>query len=150
MCFYCSCGTVEPSELLTKVLAACKEGDKEKIEGLICGAIKHVRNNRFKPDQTVVLTLFYLTKTQPTFFVSDLISEVLHLFSSTFFQADLWLILASNCHLNFMLYTIWINLIVEYFLPGACFGSLVACIVLSILINTIIFFTIPLLFFDWL
>ncbi|KAL8588068.1 hypothetical protein ACOMHN_012106 [Nucella lapillus] len=66
---------VDPSELVSKALAASQEGDEEKIEGLICGAVRHLRNNRSKPDPIVYLSLMYLAKTQPSFFVSDIIVE---------------------------------------------------------------------------
>ena len=67
---------VDPPELLSKVLAASKEGDEERIEGLLCGAVKHLRNNRSKPDHTIYLSLMYLAKTQPSLFLSDLATEV--------------------------------------------------------------------------
>ena len=68
--------TVEPSELVSKVLAASKEGDEEKIEGLLCGAVKQLRNNRSKPDPTTYLSVMYLAKTQPSFFLSEMATEV--------------------------------------------------------------------------
>ncbi|XP_076458972.1 integrator complex subunit 1-like isoform X2 [Babylonia areolata] len=66
---------VDPSELVSKALAASKEGDEEKVEGLICGAVKHLRNNRSKPDPIVYMSLMYLAKTQPSFFLSDIVTE---------------------------------------------------------------------------
>lgn len=66
---------VEPQELLSKVLIASKEGDEERMEGLLCGAVKHLRNNRSKPDQTIYLTLMYLAKTKSSLFLSDLSTE---------------------------------------------------------------------------
>ncbi|KAK7113352.1 integrator complex subunit 1-like isoform X2 [Littorina saxatilis] len=66
---------VEPSELLSKVQLAAKDGDEETIEGLLCGAVKHLRNNRSKPDHTIFLSLMYLAKAQPSFFLSDMATE---------------------------------------------------------------------------
>ncbi|KAK7506750.1 hypothetical protein BaRGS_00002225 [Batillaria attramentaria] len=62
---------VEPAELLTKVLDATEEGDEDKTEGLLCGAVKQLRSNRSKPDPTAFLTLMYIAKTSPTSFHSE-------------------------------------------------------------------------------
>ncbi|XP_025095936.1 integrator complex subunit 1-like isoform X2 [Pomacea canaliculata] len=66
---------VEPSDILRKVLDAEEDGDDDKVEGLLCGAVKHLRANRSKPDQTVFLTLMYLAKTRPTVLQSETVIE---------------------------------------------------------------------------
>lgn len=67
---------MEPSDILRKVLDAEEDGDDDKVEGLLCGAVKHLRANRSKPDQTVFLTLMYLAKTRPTVLQSETVIEV--------------------------------------------------------------------------
>ena len=62
--------------MLDIILAAEESGDDEKIEGVLCGAVKALHNSRVKPDHVVFLTVMYLAKTHPTLFCSELVIEV--------------------------------------------------------------------------
>ncbi|CAL1532926.1 unnamed protein product [Lymnaea stagnalis] len=67
--------TVEPAELLPAVLAAEDDMNEERAEGLICGAVKHLRRDRSKPDQIIFLSLMYLSKSRPSLFCTELVIE---------------------------------------------------------------------------
>ena len=58
------------------ILAAEEAMNDERSEALICGAVKHLRSNRSKPDQIVSLTLMYLAKSKPALFCTEIIIEV--------------------------------------------------------------------------
>ncbi|BFZ03172.1 hypothetical protein BsWGS_06208 [Bradybaena similaris] len=66
--------TVEPTELLPAILAAEDDIDDERAEALLCGAVKHLRTNRSKPDQIIYLTLMHLSKSKPSLFCSDIVT----------------------------------------------------------------------------
>ena len=42
---------VDPADLLDSIILAEDNEDKERVESLLCGAVKMLRNNRTKPDQ---------------------------------------------------------------------------------------------------
>ena len=42
---------IDPGDLVDAVAQAEDNEDKERIEALLCGAVKLLRNNRAKPDQ---------------------------------------------------------------------------------------------------
>jgi len=67
---------VEATEFLPTILAAEETMNDEQAEALICGAVKHLRSNRAKPDQIVCLTLLYLSKSKPALFCTEVIIEV--------------------------------------------------------------------------
>ena len=56
---------VESDQFLGRVMAADEQDDKEAIESYLCGAVKSLRSQRAKPDQTLYLSLLYLVKTHP-------------------------------------------------------------------------------------
>lgn len=67
---------MEPDEFLSAVLEAEDNNDDELIENLLCGAVKHLKNNRAKPESAIYLGLMYLAKTRPSFLHSDVVVEV--------------------------------------------------------------------------
>ena len=58
------------------MLEAEENSNYDKLEGLLCGAVKHLRGNRSKPDQIVYLSLMYLAKYKPAVFNSAIVIEV--------------------------------------------------------------------------
>jgi hypothetical protein len=42
---------IDPADFLESIILAEQSEDKERIESLLCGAVKMLRNNRVKPDQ---------------------------------------------------------------------------------------------------
>lgn len=59
---------VEPESLMTLFTAAEKENDEERMQGLLCGAVKLLRNQKPKPDAVLYLSLMFLAKTRPGIF----------------------------------------------------------------------------------
>lgn len=70
---------VSPSVLLDEIEAAESEGNDDRIEGLLCGAVKQLKMNRAKPDITLYLSLMFLAKIKPNVFATEGIIEVRHL-----------------------------------------------------------------------
>ncbi|XP_054707879.1 integrator complex subunit 1-like [Uloborus diversus] len=66
---------VENTDLVNKVLEAEDLGDDEKVEALLCGAVKKLKSCRSKFDALLYLSLQYLAKTRPFLFCSELIAE---------------------------------------------------------------------------
>jgi hypothetical protein len=60
------------------VLAALQKEEQDKIDGLICGAIKTLKINRLKPDPMLYLTLMNLAKSNPVLFSCKKITEVIY------------------------------------------------------------------------
>ena len=55
----------------------CGEGeDSDKTDKLLCGAVKHLRNHRAKPNQQIVLALMVLVKEKPLLFTTDVATGV--------------------------------------------------------------------------
>ncbi|KAL7979401.1 hypothetical protein Chor_015425 [Crotalus horridus] len=54
---------VAPNALLDEIEAAEVEGNDDRIEGVLCGAVKQLKMNRAKPDITLYLTLIPHCKT---------------------------------------------------------------------------------------
>ena len=67
---------MDPNDLLDAIQDAELTGDDEKVEKLLCGAVKYLKMNRAKPNETMVLTLMYLAKTKNTIFGSEVVIEV--------------------------------------------------------------------------
>ena len=67
---------MDPNDLLDAIQDAELSGDDEKVEKLLCGAVKYLKMNRAKPNETMVLTLMYLAKTKNTIFGSEVVIEV--------------------------------------------------------------------------
>jgi len=62
---------VDTCDLQTAVLDAEEEGEGERVEGLLCGAVKALRKERAKPDQVTYLSLLFLVKQNPGMFVAS-------------------------------------------------------------------------------
>lgn len=54
---------VDPDQLVNKIVEADNQDDKEAVESYLCGAVKSLRTQRAKPDQSIYLSLLYLVKT---------------------------------------------------------------------------------------
>lgn len=72
---------VEPVDILNAISEAESNEDEEKIEWILCGAVKQLRaaclNQRVKIDQVLALELLYLSKWRPQYFNTELIVEAL-------------------------------------------------------------------------
>ncbi len=55
---------------------ACEREDDERVEALLCGAVKYLKTNRAKPDATMYLSIMYLARHIPSIFNSEVIIEV--------------------------------------------------------------------------
>lgn len=66
---------IDSSDLVNKVLEAEDCSDDEKVEALLCGAVKKLKSGRMKYDSVLYLSLQYLVKTRPFLFCSELIVE---------------------------------------------------------------------------
>lgn len=60
-----------PAEFYDAVMAAYDGNDDEKIERLLCGAVRYLKNNRAKPDNQIALCLIYFAKAYPGMFTTD-------------------------------------------------------------------------------
>ncbi|XP_028909970.1 integrator complex subunit 1 isoform X1 [Ornithorhynchus anatinus] len=68
---------VLPTVLLDEIEAAESEGNDDRIEGVLCGAVKQLKMNRAKPDTTLYLSLMYLAKIKPNIFATEGVIEAL-------------------------------------------------------------------------
>ncbi|XP_030315606.1 integrator complex subunit 1 isoform X2 [Calypte anna] len=68
---------VVPTVLLDEIEAAEAEGNDDRIEGVLCGAVKQLKMNRAKPDTTLYLSLMYLAKIKPNIFATEGVIEAL-------------------------------------------------------------------------
>ena len=68
--------SVDSAHLLSELISADECNDYERVEGLLCGTVKQLRDNRSKPDQLVYLTLLNLARSRPNMFNSDIVIEV--------------------------------------------------------------------------
>ncbi|MEE6498171.1 hypothetical protein FKM82_002993 [Ascaphus truei] len=68
---------VSPAVLLDEVEASELEGNDDRIEGVLCGAVKQLKLNRAKPDTTLYLSLMYLAKMKPNIFATEGVIEAL-------------------------------------------------------------------------
>ncbi|OQR71178.1 integrator complex subunit 1-like [Tropilaelaps mercedesae] len=66
---------VEPEMLMSKFAAAEKDGDEDRMQGVLCGAVKLLRMQRPKPDAVLYLSLMFLAKTRPQSFQNDVVVE---------------------------------------------------------------------------
>jgi integrator complex subunit 1 len=65
---------VDSNQLLDRVIEAEDVSD-ERVEALLCGAVKQLRAQRAKPDPSLYLTLCYLAKTRPLLFCTEIVVE---------------------------------------------------------------------------
>ncbi|XP_045432794.1 integrator complex subunit 1 isoform X2 [Pipistrellus kuhlii] len=68
---------VPPPALLDEIEAAELEGNDDRIEGVLCGAVKQLKVTRAKPDSTLYLSLMYLAKIKPNIFATEGVIEAL-------------------------------------------------------------------------
>ncbi|KAF6280826.1 integrator complex subunit 1 [Rhinolophus ferrumequinum] len=68
---------VPPPVLLDEIEAAELEGNDDRIEGVLCGAVKQLKVTRAKPDSTLYLSLMYLAKIKPNIFATEGVIEAL-------------------------------------------------------------------------
>ncbi|XP_075894686.1 integrator complex subunit 1 isoform X1 [Nelusetta ayraudi] len=68
---------VSPALLLDEIEASESEGNDDRVEGLLCGAVKQLKLNRAKPDTTLYLSLMFLAKIKPNVFATEGIIEAL-------------------------------------------------------------------------
>ncbi|XP_035195444.1 integrator complex subunit 1 isoform X3 [Oxyura jamaicensis] len=68
---------VGPTVLVEEIEAAEAEGNDDRIEGVLCGAVKQLKMNRAKPDTTLYLSLMYLAKIKPNIFATEGVIEAL-------------------------------------------------------------------------
>ena len=68
---------VDGSDLVDAVEDAIDKADDDRLEALLCGAVKTLRATRSKPDSALFLALMCLAKARPTLFHSDVVTEVL-------------------------------------------------------------------------
>uniref|UniRef100_A0A8B9LSR4 Integrator complex subunit 1 n=1 Tax=Astyanax mexicanus TaxID=7994 RepID=A0A8B9LSR4_ASTMX len=68
---------VPPAVLLDEIEAAESEGNDDRIEGVLCGAVKQLKMNRAKPDVTLYLSLMFLAKIKPNLFATEGVIEAL-------------------------------------------------------------------------
>ena len=59
-----------------KVIEADNSEDDDRIDGILCGALKKLKNNRAKPDQAIYFSLMYLAKVKPLLFESEDVVQV--------------------------------------------------------------------------
>ncbi|XP_073504214.1 integrator complex subunit 1 isoform X1 [Phyllobates terribilis] len=68
---------VAPASLLDDVEASEQDGNDDRIEGVLCGAVKQLKMNRAKPDPTLYLSLMFLAKMKPNIFATEGVIEAL-------------------------------------------------------------------------
>ncbi|XP_019493101.1 PREDICTED: integrator complex subunit 1 [Hipposideros armiger] len=68
---------VPPPVLLDEIEAAELEGNDDRIEGVLCGAVKQLKVTRAKPDSTLYLSLMYQAKIKPNIFATEGVIEAL-------------------------------------------------------------------------
>lgn len=68
---------VNPATLLEEIEAAETEGNDDRIEGVLCGAVKQLKQNRAKPDPICYLSLMFLAKIKPNIFATEGVIEAL-------------------------------------------------------------------------
>lgn len=67
----------DPADLVPLVLEANDNDDGEKLIGLVCGAIRTLKNTRWKPDPVISMGLLYLVKIRPSIFSQHCILHAL-------------------------------------------------------------------------
>jgi len=77
MTFGMPLSAVEGADLVDAVEDAIDKSDDDRLEALLCGAVKMLRATRSKPDAALFLALMCLAKSRPTLFHSDVVTEVM-------------------------------------------------------------------------
>ena len=68
---------VPPSDLVEKVIEADNNEDDDRIDGILCGALRKLKNNRAKPDPAVYFSLMYVAKVKPLLFELEDVMQVM-------------------------------------------------------------------------
>ena len=68
------CCIGQPSELYDKIQSESE--DTDMTDKLLCGAIKHLRTHRAKPNPQIVLSLITLVKQSPQLYTTDTVTGV--------------------------------------------------------------------------
>ena len=73
--------SVEPGNFFELITDAQEQGSEHKIASIMCGAVKSLSQNRTKPEQSLTMSLLYLSKTNSSLFedpvVIDVLSEII-------------------------------------------------------------------------
>lgn len=67
----------DPMELVPSVLEASDLDEADRVVGLICGALRVLRSQRWKPDMLLYTNLCYLAKVRPSLLASDCVVHAL-------------------------------------------------------------------------
>lgn len=67
----------DPADFVPMALEANDNDEGDKVIGIICGAIKTLKNQRWKPDTLLYMGLLYLAKLRPSIFSNDCILHAL-------------------------------------------------------------------------
>lgn len=67
----------DPADFVPMALEANDNDEGDKVIGIICGAIKTLKNHRWKPDNLLYMGLLYLAKIRPSIFSNDCILHAL-------------------------------------------------------------------------
>lgn len=68
---------IDTADFVPMVLEANDNDEGDKVIGIICGAIKTLKNQKWKPDTLVYMGLLYLAKIRPSMFSNDCILHAL-------------------------------------------------------------------------
>lgn len=74
--YLCLYYIVDGVELLEEILEAEDMCNDERLEALICGAVKQLKQLRSKPETAMYLTLMHLAKEKPSLFNNEVVIEV--------------------------------------------------------------------------
>lgn len=67
----------DPADLAPMVLEASENDEADKVVGIVCGAVRTLKNQRWKPDPLIYMGLMYLAKIRPSIFSNDCILHAL-------------------------------------------------------------------------
>jgi len=67
----------DPADFVPMALEANDNDEGDKVIGIICGAIKTLKNQKWKPDTLIYMGLLYLAKIRPSIFSNDCILHAL-------------------------------------------------------------------------
>lgn len=67
----------DPADFVPMALEANDNDEGDKVIGIICGAIKTLKNQKWKPDTLVYMGLLYVAKIRPSIFSNDCILHAL-------------------------------------------------------------------------
>ncbi|KAK2724328.1 hypothetical protein QYM36_000990, partial [Artemia franciscana] len=66
---------VVPSEFISSIYEAEVDSDEERIESLICGCVKALKNSKPKAEAMLTFQMVYLAKVRPTYFFTEYSTE---------------------------------------------------------------------------